>query len=159
MADRARDIGIDVISGVIENLPISNSCFDFVLMVITICFVDDIIKSFQEAFRVIKNDRFIVVGFVDKNSELGKEYSLKRNKSKFYQSANFFSTEEVLTYLRDVGFIYFEIKQTLFPGLNTQYVGNGYGKGAFVVIKGLKSGQGITALKMSGFSIESQSSR
>ena len=139
MADKARDLGIKVLKGIAEDLPFSNSCFDFVLMVTTICFVDNIKKTFQEAFRVLKKDAFIIIGFVDKESELGKEYMLKKDKSRFYKLANFFSTQEILTYLRDAGFENFEIKQTLFPGNNTQHIENGFGKGSFVVIKGLKS--------------------
>lgn len=143
MADKARKLGIKVIKGVAEDLPVSDNCFDFVLMVTTICFVDDIKKTFQEACRVLKRDGFIVVGFVDKESELGREYTLKKNRSKFYSSANFFSTQEVLTYLEDGGFESFEIKQTLFPGYNTEHIENGFGKGSFVVIKGLKTDRPI----------------
>ena len=141
MADKARNLGIKVIKGVAEDLPVSNSCFDFILMVTTICFVDDIEKTFLEAFRVLKKDGFIVVGFVDKNSELGKKYSLKKNKSKFYRFANFFSTQEVLTFLGEAGFEHFEIKQTLFPGHSAQNIENGFGIGSFIVIKGLKIDQ------------------
>ena len=42
MADKASKLGIHVLPGIAENLPILNSTFDFVLMVTTICFVDDL---------------------------------------------------------------------------------------------------------------------
>jgi ubiquinone/menaquinone biosynthesis C-methylase UbiE len=115
MARKARSLGIEVIKGVAEALPFTDARFDFVLMVTTICFVDDIQKAFKEAYRVLKKDGFIVIGFVDKESQLGKEYQKNKEKSKFYQAATFFSTREVLEHLKDAGFGNFEIKQTLLP--------------------------------------------
>ena len=138
MADKARKLDIHVLSGIAEDLPISNSTFDFVLMVTTICFVDDLKKTFQEAFRVLKKEGFIVIGFIDKNSELGKKYRANRDKSRFYKIAEFFSTEEVLACLREAGFESFDTKQTIFPGNDTQRIEDGFGTGSFVSIKGLK---------------------
>ena len=138
MADKARKLGIQVLPGIAEDLPVSDNSFDFVLMVTTICFVDDLKKSFQEAFRVLKKEGAIVIGFIDKDSELGKIYRANKDKSRFYNIAEFFSTEEVLACLREAGFESFETKQTLFSGNDTQRIGNGFGSGSFVVIKGLK---------------------
>jgi SAM-dependent methyltransferase len=138
MAEKSRALEIKVIKGVAENLPVADSSFDFVLMVTTICFVDDIEKSFREAFRVLKKEGFIVVGFVDRESELGKEYMRRKNKSRFYKAAYFFPTGEVLNYLNNAGFGAFQIKQTIFPGTATQHIENGFGKGSFVVIKASK---------------------
>ncbi len=52
MADKARKLGIRVLPGIAEDLPFPNGAFDFILMVTTICFVDALKKTFQEAFRV-----------------------------------------------------------------------------------------------------------
>ena len=138
MADKARKLGIHVLPGIAEDLPILDSTFDFVLMVTTICFVDDLKKSFQEAFRVLKKEGLIVIGFIDKDSELGKVYRANKDKSHFYKIAEFFSTQEVLACLSKAGFGNFETKQTIFPGKDTQRIENGFGTGSFVVIKGLK---------------------
>ena len=138
MADKARKLGVHVLSGIAEDLPVATHTFDFVLMVTTICFVDDLKKSFQEAFRVLKKEGFIVIGFIDKESELGKVYRANKDKSHFYKIAEFFSTEEVLTCLREAGFESFDTKQTIFPGNDTQRIEDGFGTGSFVVIKGLK---------------------
>jgi len=110
MADKARKLGIQVLPGVAEDLPVSTHTFDFVLMVTTICFVDDLKKAFQEAFRALKKEGFIVIGFIDKDSELGKGYRANKDKSKFYKIAEFFSTEEVLACLSEAGFVGFETK-------------------------------------------------
>jgi ubiquinone/menaquinone biosynthesis C-methylase UbiE len=138
MAQIAESSGINVIKAVAEALPFEDESFDFVLMVTTICFVDDIKKSFKEAHRVLKKDGFIVVGFVDKDSELGNKYQKNRDKSKFYKEATFFSTSEVVDLLKDAGFKSFEIKQTLLPQDEKKDIIDGFGKGSFVVIKGIK---------------------
>jgi len=138
MATKAEKRGIRVFPGVAEDLPFSNGGFDFVLMVTTICFVDDIIKSFREAFRVLKPGGCIIVGFVDRESELGKKYEKKSGRGKFYKDAIFFSTEEVLEYLEEAGFMDFKIKQTLVPGESRGAVLDDFGNGSFVVVRGMK---------------------
>jgi len=138
MALRAEDQGIRVYRGVAEHLPFSDSRFDFVLMVTTICFVDDVMKSFREAYRVLKPGGCIIVGFVDKDSELGRQYADKLDVSRFYKEATFFSTQGVLNYLKEAGFGTVRIKQTLLHGLSRTSVLDGMGKGAFVAIRGTK---------------------
>jgi len=138
MAIKAEKREISVYPGVAEDLPFSDGEFDFVLMVTTICFVDDISRSFREALRVLKSGGCVIVGFVDKESELGRHYLAKRNKSKFYKEATFFSTQEVLRYLKEAGFGAVKIKQTLIPRESQETILNGYGKGAFVVIRSVK---------------------
>lgn len=138
MASIARSQGIDVHSGVAEDLPFSDDRFDFVMMVTTICFVDDIVKSLKEAFRVLKTDGCIIVGFVDKESELGKQYSEKKENSMFYKDATFFSVPEVLSDLNVSGFVISHVLQTLIPGERPNAILEGFGRGSFVVIKGIK---------------------
>ena len=138
MAIKARKHGINVYLGIAEDLPFSDGRFGFVLMVTTICFVDDVIKSFREAFRALKPGGCIIVGFVDKESKLGRQYADKREKSKFYKDATFFSTQEVLRYLKEAGFGIVKIRQTLIPGQLPETIMDGFGRGAFVVVKGVK---------------------
>ncbi len=140
MAFKAERQGIRVFRDVAERLPFPEPEFDFVLMVTTICFVDDILKSFQEAFRALKPHGCLIVGFVDRESELGKRYSDKSNTSVFYRDATFFSVQEVGKYLTDAGFGNLTFKQTLIPGETQEMIQNGFGKGAFVVVKGVKNG-------------------
>ncbi len=141
MAEISRKRGIQVYEAVAEQLPFNDKTFDFILMVTTICFVDDLAKSFKEAYRVLKTDGFIIVGFVDKESELGKQYQLKKEESKFYRNATFYTVKETITLLRETNFTDVVIKQTVFPG-QTDKIGlieDGYGVGSFVIIKAIKA--------------------
>ncbi len=139
MVEKAKNLGIQVVLGVAENLPFKSQYFDYVLMVTTICFVDDLKKTFSEANRILQSEGFIVIGFIDKESELGKTYLRNRDKSHFYKIAKFYSAQEVLALLAETGFNNFEIRQTIFPGNNTQRIENGFGSGSFVVIKASKN--------------------
>ena len=140
MAEMSRKRGIQVYEGVAEQLPFNDKIFDLVLMITTICFVDDLEKSFKEVYRVLKTDGFIIVGFVDKESELGKRYQLKRKKSKFYEDATFYSVKEVINFLRKTNFENVVIRQTVFSSQTDKIdsVEDGYGKGSFVIIKAKK---------------------
>ena len=138
MAAKAEKRGIEVYGGVAEALPFGDGMFDVVLMVTTICFVDDVLLSFREALRVLKKGGCVIVGFVDKESDLGKEYSANKQESKFYREAVFYSVSEVLQLLRETGFTIAAVRQALIPGKMPAIVLEGYGKGAFVAVKGIK---------------------
>ena len=138
MLEIAKQRGIEVKTGIAEKLPYDDASFDYALMVTTICFVDDIEQSFREAYRILKNDGKLIIGFVDKDSKIGKEYQKIKDKSLFYGPAIFFSVKEVESYLKKVGFNSFAYKQTIFDTLDNiksvQPVKDGYGEGSFVVI-------------------------
>jgi SAM-dependent methyltransferase len=138
MAARAEKLGIRVVSGVAEDLPFPDASFDYVLLVTTICFVDDIEQTFAQSFRVLKPGGCIIVGFVDRESELGKHYAANREKSRFYKQATFYSAPEVVAYLQEAGFAVHTIRQTLIPGAKKDAIRDGHGQGAFVGIKAVK---------------------
>lgn len=138
----ARRRGIEVIAGVGEDLPFRDSQFDLVLFVTTICFLDDVEGALREAHRVLKPGGATVIGFVDKNSPLGKSYQQRKGENVFYSVATFLSVEEVVQVLERVGFKDFTFAQTIFQSLaeidDIEPVREGYGEGSFVVVKGLK---------------------
>jgi len=142
MREKAAERGLHVIDGIAENLPLADKSYDFVLMVTTICFVDDISRSFAEAHRILKYDGNLVLGFVDKESLVGKLYLSLKDKSIFYKDARFYSTEEVYRVLWENDFTIISTHQTVFGLLEQineiQETENGYGKGSFVVIKAKK---------------------
>jgi SAM-dependent methyltransferase len=139
MAGKARARGIEILPGTAEDLPFEGERFDFVLMVTTICFVDDVGKSFREIFRVLKPGGCVLLGFVDRESELGKRYLARRLTSRFYKDATFFSTREVTERLQETGFAVSDVRQTLVPGEAPSVILEGAGRGGFVAIKGGKA--------------------
>jgi len=142
MREKAIKRGLKVFDAVAENLPYPDESWDFALMVTTICFVDDIVKSFQEASRVLKKNGHLIIGFVDKNSPIGKIYLEFQDESVFYKKATFFGTEDLYRILKNTGFEIETTYQTVFGKLyevkEIQEVQSGYGKGSFVVIKAKK---------------------
>jgi len=139
MAKIAIQRGIKVFKGVAEKLPFEDESFEFLLFVTTFCFIRNVSKALKEARRVLKRNGFIVIGFLDKSSELGKEFLKKRKNSKFYIEANFYSTEKVIELLEMAGFHDFSLLQTVFNKENKyQKFKKGFGKGLFVVVKAVK---------------------
>jgi SAM-dependent methyltransferase len=139
MAEHARKKGIEVIAGVAENLPYQNEEFDFCLMVTTVCFLDDRDLAFREAHRVLRPGGSFVIGFVDRESRLGKEYLKRKDTSAFYKDATFYSVADITDHLEKAGFGNFAFRQTLFLPLaeiqEVETVREGHGEGSFVVLR------------------------
>lgn len=144
MLARARARGILAIRGVAEYLPFQAETFDYALFVTTICFLDSLNRAFDEAFRVLKRGGAVVIGFIDKQSPLGKSYEQSRDHSRFYRDASFYTVDEVTDALESSGFAHLVYVQTLFAGKHetesVQPTAEGYGEGAFVVVRGEKTG-------------------
>ena len=142
MRKKAKKKGIRVMDAVAENLPYADKSKDAVLMLTTICFVDDIYKSFQEVYRVLKDSGHLIIGFVDKNSPIGKSYLEHKDENVFYKDAVFFGTEELYKILNESGFKINNTYQTVFGRIEkidkVQNVLAGYGQGSFVTIKAHK---------------------
>ena len=142
MGKLARKLGIKVTEGVAENLLFEDEKFDFALMVTTICFLDDVEKAFKEAYRIIKPSGVIIIGFVDKNSPVGKLYEKYKDENVFYRIAKFYSVKEVVDNLKRTGFKNFEFVSTVFQKLEDikkiEAIKDGFSEGSFVVVKGIK---------------------
>lgn len=139
MLNLAQQKGIIILKSVAEHLPFKNSTFDSVLMVTTICFVDDTNLSFQEVRRILKTNGKFILGLVDRNSPLGQIYLSKKQQNVFYRLATFYSTAEIISLLEQNQFTNIQTVQTVFGNLAEitaiQPFKNGYGEGGFVVIK------------------------
>jgi len=139
MAELARRRGLLVFEATAEALPFSDGEFDFVLMVTVICFLDDVELALREAHRVLRPEGALVIGFIDRESALGRQYRLKKDRSLFYRDAAFYSVQDVESMLSRAGFSDFEYRQTLFrdssSGLSVE---EGHGRGSFVVVRGSK---------------------
>ena len=143
MAEIARKRGIKVYEKEAQNLPFSDSTFDFILFVTTICFLKEPILAIKEAKRVLKPGGSIIIGIIDKNSFLGKLYEKKKESSKFYKYAKFYSTDDVINWLKKLNFREIKTVQTLFKNpkeiREVEPVKEGYGEGGFVVLSAIKT--------------------
>ncbi len=140
MCRLAFERGVNVAEGVGEALPFRSNVFDFALMVTTVCFLDDVQQSFQEVKRVLKPGGDFVVGFIDRDSPVGRLYQKQKAENVFYRSAKFFSVNEVRRFMIRVGFAHLAFRQTILGMLNeiknNEPVKEGYGLGSFVAVRG-----------------------
>ncbi|MBP6398657.1 MAG: class I SAM-dependent methyltransferase [Saprospiraceae bacterium] len=140
MAKVSEQKGIIVYRAYAESLPLDNTTFDFVLMVTTVCFLSDISKAFSEVYRILKPKGEIILGIIDKKSQLGIKYEKEKSSNKFYSDAHFHSTEELTALLHQSHFENFQYWQTLISLKENEIEKpeKGFGKGSFVVIKAFK---------------------
>jgi len=141
--DYAANRGILTVQAIAETLPFSDSSFDYALSVTTICFVDDATAMLAEAYRVLKPGGELVIGFIDRTSDLGQHYLAHQAENVFYREATFYSADEVEQLLRDTGFTKPVWVQTLSKMLDEtreiEPLHTGRGQGAFVVVKTKRS--------------------
>jgi ubiquinone/menaquinone biosynthesis C-methylase UbiE len=142
MASVARQRGIEVYEARAEVLPFADESFDSVLLVTTICFLNDPLQALLETRRVLKPLGHLAIGMIDKNSPLGKSYEANKGKSTFYRHAHFYSVTQVIDWLMQSGFGALKTCQTLFKlpkeMTTVEPAKDGYGEGGFVVIAAQK---------------------
>ncbi len=140
MLKLARQRNLIVDFGYAENLPYPDNSFDFAVFITSICFIDNPLKALQEAYRIIKKNGNVIIAFIDKDSSLGKILEANKDDSKFYKPANFTSVKDIISLMESGNFVVSDIFQTLTNLQNNEIeqAVEGYGKGSFVVIKGIK---------------------
>ena len=138
----ALERGLEVMSADAEHLPFKDLHYDFVLMIFCISYVNNLAAAFAEASRVLKKGGSLIVGFIDKDSIIGKAYERRKPFSVFYKQANFYTPEKVIGELKKQGFSNLQFSQTLFHELDQikelEPAKPGYGEGSFVLIKAIK---------------------
>ncbi len=114
MAEVARKRGIAVHEAKAENLPFGDESFDFVLIVTTICFLENPVQGLRETRRVLVPGGHLIIGMIDKDIFLGRLYESRKKGSLFYRNANFYSVKQVLNWLEQLEFLSVRVCQTIF---------------------------------------------
>ncbi|MBI5039287.1 MAG: methyltransferase domain-containing protein [Nitrospirae bacterium] len=142
MARLAQSRGLFIIRALAEELPFADGTIDYVLMVTVICFLTDLPTAMKEIRRVLKPGGRLIIGFIDRESRLGRNYESMKESNRFYKWATFYSVSQVMDVLTAVGFSDFQVCQTLFtnPGdmVRCDPVSEGHGEGSFVVLMGTR---------------------
>lgn len=139
MAEVAREKNIEVAEISAEEMNFKEE-FDFILMVTTICFVKNPLKTIENCYKALKNGGYLLMAFVDLDSSLGKFYEKNKEKSKFYKYATFFTKNDIINLMKKAGFIDFECRENLYGNSldDLKFEINECNGGAFKVIRGRK---------------------
>jgi len=142
MLHLAKKRNIKVVQGVGEELPFKNDSFHFILIMVTLCFLNDVSKVIHESKRTLKSKGSLIIGMINKNSSLGKQYEKSRHKSEFYKHAQFVAPEKILNLLHQTGLKFKNSRQTLIQTPDKPHEDKkpkkGYNQGGFVVLKAQK---------------------
>ena len=89
--------------------------FASVMLIVTLCFVQNPIDVLREGKGVLKRNGSIVIGLVPKDSPWGAFYEEKKRQGHpFYSSARLYSFEDIEGILQNGGLKIIRIRSTLF---------------------------------------------
>jgi ubiquinone/menaquinone biosynthesis C-methylase UbiE len=96
----AQQRGIQVVQAIGEMLPFKDETFGCVLLIVTICFVQNPVEVLREAKRVLKRSGSLIIGLVPKDSPWGI----------FYE---FYSLADLQKFLDDISMKITRVRSTL----------------------------------------------
>jgi len=144
LLEKAEERGVNVMPGRAEDLPYASNQFDVVFIGTSIHYFTDTQKALKEACRVLRNSGKLIIAFIDRKSEIGRDYSSRSNDDLFYSRAHLYTVGEMQMEIINAGFIHLDFFQTLFGSLESikavQPYKAGYGEGSYVIIKAEKPG-------------------
>ena len=111
--------GIRVCRAAGEWLPFRPATFDGVLMVVTICFLDEPGQAFAACARVLKPGGRLIAGVVPADSPWGRLYRRQGGEGHlFYSAAKFYNPEQVIQFATSAGLSFDDARSCLFaaPG-------------------------------------------
>ncbi|MCL4536929.1 MAG: class I SAM-dependent methyltransferase [Nitrospirae bacterium] len=106
--------GVKIVHGYGEDLPFEDETFGCILIIVTLCFVENPLDVLREAKRVLKKNGSIIIGLVPKDSPWGIFYEEKKKAGHpFYSSARFYTLEDVKELLQKASLKISRIRSTL----------------------------------------------
>ena len=143
---RMRGVGL-LVRGVGESMPFRDEVIGTVLIVVTLCFVDDPARVLEESFRVLRMGGVLVSCIVPRDSPWGEHYTrLGFEGHPFYSKARFLTLGEHEELIRASGFEIVESMGTLsyspFEEPRLEEPSNEVRGKGFVCVKAIKGGGG-----------------
>ncbi|MDY6985824.1 MAG: bifunctional hydroxymethylpyrimidine kinase/phosphomethylpyrimidine kinase [Candidatus Thermoplasmatota archaeon] len=156
MAEKGSERGVSTHTGSAYSLPYEDNTFDMVLFCTSLDYMEDPARAVKEAYRVLKEGGAIVVSILPKEGSYAMLYDLanisgydpERSPAdpfpvEFLRGARWLSVESATDMLKNAGFREFRCTQTLtchprYSNESEEMPVEGYKKGDYVVIKGLK---------------------
>lgn len=110
----ARKRSVKTVQAYGECLPFRDNTFGCILIVVTLCFVQNPIDVLKEAKRVLKKDGSIIIGLVPKDSPWGIFYEEKKKQGHpFYREATFYTFANLKSLLKETDLKITGIRSTL----------------------------------------------
>lgn len=96
--------GVRTRPGRAEEMPYPDGAFGGLVMVVTICFLDEPRAALRECARVMADDGALIVGLVPAESAWGRDYARKGSEGHpFYSAATFYTCREVVDLAAQAG--------------------------------------------------------
>ena len=157
MAELARAKGIKVIEGRAEEIPLADESTKQVLLGTILAYVDDKRKAVEEAYRILEKRGEAVISIIPAESSFALLYRLASIEGyyleqlspqypypiEFLEGTDWIGTEELIKIMKETGFKKLKFVQTLsrhpkYANESIEEVTEGYKKGDYVVVKGVK---------------------
>lgn len=135
MGHRARAHGVDVIAGLAEDLPFADAAFGYTAFLTSLCFVTDRARALAQARRVTVDGGGIVVAFLDRASDRGKQLDATKQDDPYYATARLFTPGELAALLESAGYVVEEWRQLISAADGAPTVSVGTGTGLYCAVR------------------------
>ncbi len=110
----ARGRGVESVAAVGEDIPLKDKSVGTVLMIVTLCFLDNPMRVLSEIRRIVRQDGLFIVCIVPRESWWSRFYlRLSIAGNPFYKVARFYFVNEMVDLVKNFGFRYIRSLATL----------------------------------------------